>query len=71
VDTAFLRGGTGRSDENQPMRISSADYARMVPLGRLARPEEIAGPILFLLSSAASHITGQALHINGGALMRD
>ncbi len=71
VDTAFLRGGTGRSDENRPMRISSADYAKLVPLGRLAMPEEIAGPILFLLSTAAAHITGQALHINGGALMRD
>lgn len=36
------------------------------PLGRIAEPEDIAGPIAFLASDAARHITGQVLTIDGG-----
>lgn len=39
-----------------------------VPLGRLGLPAEIANTCLFLASDAASFITGQDIHINGGAL---
>jgi 3-oxoacyl-[acyl-carrier protein] reductase len=37
-----------------------------VPLGRLAEPQDIAGATLFLLSPAASYITGEVLSVNGG-----
>ena len=69
VDTAFLRGGTGRSDEAQPERINITAYSAAIPLQRIATPEDVAGPILFLLSDAAAYITGQVLHINGGTYM--
>lgn len=39
---------------------------RKVPLGSAAQPYEIAGPILFLASALASHVTGQVLGVDGG-----
>ena len=69
VDTAFLRGGTAHGAPDQPMRLDLERYLATVPLGRLATPDEVVGPILFLLSPAARYITGQTLHINGGSLM--
>ena len=40
-----------------------------IPLGRLARPEEIAGPILFLCTPLAGFITGEVFNVNGGAVL--
>jgi NAD(P)-dependent dehydrogenase (short-subunit alcohol dehydrogenase family) len=40
-----------------------------VPLGRIARPEEIAAAIAFLCSPAASYVCGAMLDVNGGAYM--
>jgi len=42
---------------------------RTIPLGRVASPEDIAGPILFLCSSLARHITGEILNVNGGSVL--
>jgi 3-oxoacyl-[acyl-carrier protein] reductase len=41
-----------------------------VPLGRVGRSDEVAMPIVFLLSEMASYITGATLDINGGLLIR-
>jgi 3-oxoacyl-[acyl-carrier protein] reductase len=42
---------------------------KSIPLGRVAAPEEIAGPIVFLCSEWASHITGEVLNVNGGSVL--
>lgn len=48
-------------EPGRPERI-----APTIPMGRAAAPEEIAEPILFLLSPAASYITGAVLRVSGG-----
>ncbi len=40
-----------------------------IPIGRLASPEDIAGPIVFLCSELARHVTGEILNVNGGAVL--
>jgi 3-oxoacyl-[acyl-carrier protein] reductase len=40
-----------------------------IPLGRVGRPEEIAGPILFLCTEYAGFITGEIFNVNGGAVL--
>jgi len=40
-----------------------------IPLGRVASAEDVAGPILFLCSPLARHITGEVLNVNGGSVL--
>ena len=40
-----------------------------IPLKRIPPPEDIAGPILFLVSDLARHITGEILNVNGGSVL--
>jgi 3-oxoacyl-[acyl-carrier protein] reductase len=61
ADTAFPRAH--HSDEEIYAR------GKQIPLGRVAKPGDIAGVMNFLASDAASYITGQALLVDGGALM--
>lgn len=41
-------------------------YLAQIPMGRWGSPEEVASPVCFLLSEAASYITGQIISVNGG-----
>lgn len=47
-----------------------AEFMKMVPLGRIAAPREMADCCLFLASDWASYVTGHTLDVNGGQLMR-
>ncbi|MFF3002111.1 SDR family NAD(P)-dependent oxidoreductase [Kitasatospora sp. NPDC057940] len=58
--TDFFQGGM------TPER--RADLLAQTANGRAGTPADIAGTVLFLASPAAGHITGQTLHVNGGAL---
>jgi 3-oxoacyl-[acyl-carrier protein] reductase len=42
---------------------------KSIPLKRIPPPEDIAGPILFLASDLARHITGEILNVNGGSVL--
>jgi NAD(P)-dependent dehydrogenase (short-subunit alcohol dehydrogenase family) len=60
----------GYTETPMSMRPEMADlverFSREIPMGRYAKPEEIAGPVVFLLSPAASYCTGVDLLVDGG-----
>jgi NAD(P)-dependent dehydrogenase (short-subunit alcohol dehydrogenase family) len=63
----------GLTDTAQPRYGNSEEQiaarAREIPLGRMARPEEIARVAVFLASEDSAQITGELIHVNGGAYM--
>jgi 3-oxoacyl-[acyl-carrier protein] reductase len=63
----------GLTDTAQPRHGNTdaelAEMAKAMPLGRMGRPEEIAGLITYLASEPAAWITGQVYHINGGVYL--
>lgn len=48
---------------------SRAEIERSIPLGRIARPEDVAAAILFLVSDLARHVQGEVLNVNGGSVL--
>ena len=63
----------GLTDTAQPRHGNTdaelAGMANALPLGRMGRPEEIAGLMTYLASDGAAWITGQVYHMNGGAYL--
>jgi 3-oxoacyl-[acyl-carrier protein] reductase len=45
------------------------EIARGIPLGRVASADDVAGPIVFLCSGLARHITGEIINVNGGSVL--
>ncbi|MCY4487892.1 MAG: SDR family NAD(P)-dependent oxidoreductase [Deltaproteobacteria bacterium] len=65
IDTPMWRRGlTGEALERR-----KSERSKMVPLGRLGEPSEVADLAVFLLSPASSYMTGQIVGVNGGELM--
>lgn len=54
-----------------PLRIPDEleKIVALIPLRRVASAEDVAGPILFLASDLANHITGEILNVNGGSVL--
>ncbi len=67
VETPFLEGGMGRDPHGRG--FDREGYAKSIPLGRIAAPDDVTGPLLFLLGPSSGYMTGQVLHVNGGSLM--
>jgi NAD(P)-dependent dehydrogenase (short-subunit alcohol dehydrogenase family) len=61
VDTPMM---TANQTEEQ-----LASFLQLVPIGRLATPEEVAGTVVFLASEQARYITGATVNVSGGQLM--
>ncbi len=59
---SFMQGA------GNPDKLREA-YTRAVPIGRLGKPEDIAGAVLFLASDDADFITGQTISVSGGLTM--
>jgi len=62
IDTPMVRGSGTKEDVDSQF----AGWAKVCPLGRAGRPDEIARAMLFLVSDEASFLTGMALPVDGG-----
>ena len=60
--THDMRGGAGKGAQPE----SDEDVRRLTPMRRRGTPEEIAGPVVFLASPAASFVSGIILPVDGG-----
>lgn len=62
IATEIADGWTETAEE----RAQEDSHLKPVPLGRAGRPQEVADAFLFLASDAASYITGELIHVDGG-----
>lgn len=67
VAPGWVRTEMSAGTLNDP--IASKKALSLIPLGRAAEPEEIAGPIVFLCTPWAGFISGEIFNVNGGAVL--
>lgn len=68
VGRGVLVNGVAPGPVETPM-MRGADLSDRLPLGRMAKPEELAWPIAFLCTPAAGYLSGALLDVNGGAFV--
>src|SRR3712207_156682 len=68
VETPMLRWSANRFKGSKSVDETLKDWGKMHPLGRVARPEEVAEVISFLASDRASFVTGGDYKVDGGML---
>ena len=58
----------GHTSQTQGRRTEDvfAEWERVIPAGRLGRPEELAAVVAFLASERASYLTGTTIQVDGG-----
>lgn len=62
--------GWVETDMTRPALANQGDdIRRLIPIGRVGRPEEIAGAVLFLASELSTFVVGEILNVNGGAVL--
>ncbi len=72
INVNCVAPGWVRTDMTEDAFTNVAEYESItkgIPLGQVATPEDIAGPIVFLCSKWANHITGEVLNVNGGSVL--
>jgi NAD(P)-dependent dehydrogenase (short-subunit alcohol dehydrogenase family) len=69
VDTPMLRATAALASPNDPGGTLS-EWGRRHPLGRIARPEEVAEVVVFLASDKASFVTGEYVCVDGGLMAK-
>lgn len=62
VDTEMTREALGDAEARE-------EIAAMIPLRKIAEPDDIAAPVVFLCTDWARHITGEILNVNGGSVL--
>jgi len=64
VETEMSQQAYGRDEGARKREIEHT-----IPLGRVASADDVAGPIVFLCSDLARHITGEIVNVNGGSVL--
>ena len=56
----------GIQDEEQQDPEFIKNYIKQTPMGRMGKPQDVVGPMIFLLSDASQYVTGEILFVDGG-----
>lgn len=66
LDPGYVAAGLGIKSQTRGGAFTAEDIERRTPMGRFARPEEVASVAVFLASDEASYVTGTHVTVDGG-----